>query len=262
MRRMKNDMVQILRDELTKRVEKNPRYSMRAFAKSLGINIGALSSLLNGKRPLTAKAAEQLCDKLGITPLKKSEIILRAAKRNGNNSLDLTFNRVEIEEEIFRAISDWYHWAILQLVKTEKYNQNLHTSDPKWISRQLQISETEAKLAIDRLLKLKLLVQGKNGLLERTKESITTANKSFTSAALKKWQRQIREKSIFSLENHPIEVRSHTSMTMAIDPKKIKEAKDLIDEFQERLAEFLEKGKKEKVYQLCVSLFPLQTQEN
>ena len=71
-------------------------------------------------------------------------------------------------------------------------------------------------------------------------------------------QKNLRKKAIKSLENDPIHTRSMTSMTMAIDPKKIKQAKELIDEFEINLSEFLEHGKKKEVYQLCISLFPLK----
>jgi uncharacterized protein (TIGR02147 family) len=254
---MKSDIVQILKTELSNRLQKNPRYSMRAFAQSLDLNVGSLSRFMSGRRPLTPKAAEKLCDKLGLSPLKKSQIILSLLGRS-----DFEFNRVDIEEETFRAISDWYHLAILQLVRTKVYRENFRNSNPRWVARQLKISEVEAKLAIERLLKLNILTKSSSGLLKRTEKNFSSANKNATSAALKKGQRQIREKAIASLENDPLELRSMTSMTMAIDPKKIAEAKKLIDEFQERLSEFLESGNKEKVYQLCVSLFPLQITEN
>lgn len=252
-------MIQILKNELARRIEKNPAYSMRAFAKSLDMNIGVLSGLINGKRALTAKAADALCDKLGIAPLKKSEIILATLKNPVRENSK--FDRVEIAEETFKAVSEWYHWAILQIVRTERYLKSAKHSDPKWMARELSISELQAKLAIERLISLNLLTRDQSGFLKRHSKNITIANKNATSAALKKWQRQLREKAIASLESDPIEVRSMTSITMAINPAKIKEAKSLIDEFQERLSEFLEQGSKKKVYQLCVSLYPLQKLE-
>ena len=52
-----------------------------------------------------------------------------------------------------------------------------------------------------------------------------------------------------------------TSVTMSIDPEKLEQARNLIQEFQERLDNFLESGEKKEVYQLTISLFPLQTLE-
>jgi uncharacterized protein (TIGR02147 family) len=262
---MNHEATQFLKQELARRMEKNPSYSMRAFAKALDLNVGVLSSLLSGKRPLTAKTAKALCEKLGVTPNERLEVLRAVAQDKMGEPLEngsVLAGRIELDQEVYRAVGDWYHWAILQLVRTRRYRESPTHSQPKWMAKKLRITETEAKLAVERLIKLGLLRLGKRGLLERTQERLTTANKSVTTGALRRWQKQIREKAIYSLENDPIESRSMSSITMAIDPAKIERARHLIDEFQEKLAEFLESGPKEKVYQLSVSLFPLQTQES
>ena len=96
------------------------------------------------------------------------------------------------------------------------------------------------------------------GFYARTNSKITTRDKQRTQAALVKWQKELREKAIQSLLTDPIEKRSMTSITMAIDPDKLSEARKYIDEFQEKLASHLESDEKKQVYQLTVSLFPIQ----
>ncbi len=239
---------------------------MRAFASLLGINIGSLSGILSGKRVLTTKAAERICDRLGLAPEERNQV-LHGLKSRSQKSAKIILSgdvpeRIEVEEETFRTISDWYHYGIMQLVRTKSYLEGTEHKGAKWIARQLRITELEAKLAIERLIKLDFLVIGKNGRLSRTEKRITTANKNLTSAALKKLQKQIREKAIHSIEHDSIEARSMTSLTMAINPRKIEQAKQLIDEFQEKLSDLLEEGNKEKVYQLEIGLFPIQNMEN
>jgi uncharacterized protein (TIGR02147 family) len=254
-----------IRNELQRRIDKNPRYTMRAFAKSLNLNIGTLSSLLQGRRPLTQKTAVRLFEKLGTAPHKQSEILEAIdASRAPTAQIEASLlrGRMELDEEIFQTISAWYHYGILQLVRTDNFGTEAKHSSARCIARKLKISETEASLAIERLLNVGLLKKNEKGVLTRTQNRITTANKTLTSAALKSLQKQIREKAIHSIENDSIDVRCMTSMTMAIDSSKIGEARNLIEEFQERLSRFLEKGRKESVYQLSVSLFPLQEMEN
>ena len=48
-----------------------------------------------------------------------------------------------------------------------------------------------------------------------------------------------------------------TGITMAIDSKKLKEAKKRITNFRRSLAEFLESGTRDSVYRLNLQLFPL-----
>ena len=57
-----------------------------------------------------------------------------------------------------------------------------------------------------------------------------------------------------------------TYMTMAIDETKISEAKLLIEEFTNKMSALLETGKRTRVYEYGVYLYPLQkenlTEEN
>ena len=72
---------------------------------------------------------------------------------------------------------------------------------------------------------------------------------------------QFLEKAVVSLEEDPIEERSITSMTMAIDPEKLPAAKKMIREFNQTLCQFLENGKRKRVYNLGVALYPIQKKE-
>jgi len=158
----------------------------------------------------------------------------------------------ELTAETFRVISDWYHYAILELTYTKGFKP-----EPKWIAKELGISEMEAKLAIQRLVSLELLTEMK-GTLKKTDATLTTADRQITTPALKRRQKQVLEKAIQSLESDPIEIRDTTALCMAIDPKKIPEAKWRIQEFKRSLCEFLESGDRAQVYELAISLFPTQ----
>jgi transcriptional regulator with XRE-family HTH domain len=50
----------MLADEFARRRKLNPRYSLRAFARSMHLEHSTLSQLLRGKRPLTWKAIRNL----------------------------------------------------------------------------------------------------------------------------------------------------------------------------------------------------------
>ena len=130
-------------------------------------------------------------------------------------------------------------------------------SSASWVAKELGINPLEAKLAIERLLNLGLLDQ-KDGKVFKTNERITTKDKHLTTPSLRRYQKQLLEKAIESLENDPIEVRSMCSMTMSVDPKNIPLAKKLIDECAKQISALLRNGKQEEVYQLQISLYPLQ----
>lgn len=82
------------------RKEKNPRYSLRAFARSLGVSSGQLSEILSGKRPLSHKLARRISIALALTEEESSKLIHLVSQQSqfleaaGSNSRQLS------EEEI------------------------------------------------------------------------------------------------------------------------------------------------------------------
>ena len=56
--------------------------------------------------------------------------------------------------EIFKIIGDWYHCAILELTYLSDFK-----AEPNWIAKKLGIGYLEAKLALERLISLGLLVK-------------------------------------------------------------------------------------------------------
>ncbi len=256
----------IIKEELARRCERNPRYSIRAFAKALQIDVGALSRVLAGKQIPSHKLAQKLIEALELEPEKSDVFVSSISETQGHRHLRRTspfFKKLQSKSvpqdlsiDLYRVIADWYHVAILELTFVEDFE-----STPRWISKNLGIGQTEARLAIERLLNLGLLAT-KNGRLIKTTEQLSTADKHLTTPALKKNQRQFLERAMVSLEEDPIEERSITSMTMAIDPAKLNEAKKMIREFNQTLCQFLESGKQKRVYNLGVALCPVQKKES
>jgi plasmid maintenance system antidote protein VapI len=82
------------------RKDKNPRYSLRAFARSLGVSSGQLSEILSGKRPLSHKLARRITVALALTDEESKKLVQLVSQQsqfleaNGNNSRHLS------EEEI------------------------------------------------------------------------------------------------------------------------------------------------------------------
>ena len=260
-----------IRDELAQRIEKNPRFSLRAFADQLGVGASVLSLILSGRRPISTRLVERIFSSLEfsegkkrnflesvlkeksdlglkrVSPKLKQHVIDSRERKNGRSAINIGLDE-------FRIISDWYHYAILELTSIKGFK-----ADFKWVSKSLEISEIEAKLAIERLFKLELL-ESRDGRWRKTNLSSDTKDKSKTSAFHKKRQRQMLLKSIESLENDPIELRNHSGITVAIDSKKLLEAKKRIGKFMWDLANELTTGEKDGVYEMQFSLFPLHKQ--
>jgi uncharacterized protein (TIGR02147 family) len=151
-------------------------------------------------------------------------------------------------------MSDWYHYAILELIKIENFP---HTTFD--FSRALGITKSEANIAVERMLRIGLLrIDSNDRYYESNSGFATNISGNLTSIGAKQLQKQILEQSAEALMNVSIELRNHTSMTMAIDPKLMPEAIERIKKFRRELSEFLEtNGAPTEVYQMSLSLFPV-----
>lgn len=248
----------VLREELGRRVEKNPRYSMRAFSKSLNIAASALSEIMNGRRTPSFKMASKITQSLGLAPDEHEtfmESIADEFKSKGLNKVlpakDKDSQEKSLSLETFKVMADWYHCAILELTFVKGFQSN-----PNWVASQLGIAPAQAKVAIERLKALELL-SDESGCLRKTDAHVSTADKTLSSAAHKRHQEQCLEMALNSLENDPIELRSMTTYTMAIDTKKMAQAKKLISKFNKDMGALMETGTREQVYNLSVALYPI-----
>jgi uncharacterized protein (TIGR02147 family) len=248
------DFRSLLQQELIRRCRNNPRYSLRSFAKSLEISSSALTEMINGKRTITKKSIEKCGLIIGLS-LDEVDAYIQSTKspeRIAIENSQINYRQITIDQ--YSLISDWYHYAIIELVKIEGFK-----SEASWIARALGITKTEASIAIERLLRLSLLEKTETGELVDTSEGYSTnINSDLTSVGAKQFQKQILEQSIEALMTVPIEKRNHTSMTMAINPELLPEAKQRITKFRRELCAFLEsKGPKVEIYQMSLSLFPI-----
>lgn len=62
------DLPALLEAELRRRRARNPRYSLRAFARALGTDHGTLSRIMRRERRLTARTIRRAGARLGLTP--------------------------------------------------------------------------------------------------------------------------------------------------------------------------------------------------
>ncbi len=80
---------QLLVSEFEKRKTRNPRYSLRAFARTLNLDNGFLSKLLSGKTMLSIDLADQLTKRLQLSKEERSEFIVSAIEEQKCHALYL-----------------------------------------------------------------------------------------------------------------------------------------------------------------------------
>lgn len=228
----------LLREEFGRRAARNPQYSLRSYAKSLGVNHSVLSLVLSGKRSASKKLINIIMTQL-------------PSDAAGDASGDYK----DISEEQHQIIADWVHYAILSLVELPDFKPN-----PRWIGERLGISSVKARFSWN------LLVE--NGLVakvgsrwQQTIPPIGLNNKKPMRPATN-LVRQFVEKASESFDNVPFEKRSLNNVTFAMNDEDVDYADEKLRMFWRRLTKNLAQRKKpNSVYALNVNLFPI-TQKN
>ncbi|MCM2322404.1 MAG: TIGR02147 family protein [Oligoflexia bacterium] len=244
-----------LQSELSRRAKENSSYSLRAFAKLLEVDPSALAKLLKGDRPLGPRLISRFGKSLGLAPDEIREFLdAREHARSRAPSRGASVPEYQqITLDTFRIISDWHHYAILELIRVDSFRP-----DSRWISSALGIPVNEVNFAVERMVRSGLLEITAEGKWLDLSEVSTNLVKPYFTDAQRKHQKQLLEKAIYALEHVPVARRDQTSITMAIDSERLGEAKERIKQFRRELAQFLSRGeKRDQVYQLAISLYPL-----
>jgi len=206
----------------------------------------ALSKILRGKRKITPLMHSRLGKRLG---LPESQINSYLSFAKVSESQDLGPPYTSMPTEIFEVISDWYHHAILELMKLQNFQNN-----PKWIAQKLDLSPNQARIAMERLVRVGLATD--EGKLISPQN--TSLNNDLKAGAYRQLQEQILELALRAVREIPIEHRDQSSMTMAVDSRRLPQARELIKRFRRQVCKLLQDSDHlDAVYQLSVSLYPL-----
>jgi uncharacterized protein (TIGR02147 family) len=260
-----------LQEEFLRRCRKNPRYSIRSYALALQTDFSTLAKMLKASRPIGPQTIRRMSARLGLTQAqtdsfvqnrrqqkklaRKSARIAASNPGDGEQSASALRDYQQIALDSFQIISDWYHYAILELMRVEGFTPNA-----RWIASQLGLKPSEATIAIERLIRVGLIEpKPEGGWRDTSNGSSTTLGGPDSAAAFRNLQRQILEKALAALDEIPVAFRDQTSMTMAIDSSKLPEARERAKKFRRELDQLLsgEGARCDAVYHLSLSLYPV-----
>jgi uncharacterized protein (TIGR02147 family) len=257
----------ILRDILAAKTGRNPSFSLRAFARALGVSHTYLSLVLNEKKKLSMHKVIEFSELLGMDEKQRNLFITAATTEKETQTLmtlgGQTFRvkrkkakpaiYFELEADRYKVLQEWYHIPILDLTLTKDFKAN-----PKWIAKRLQITTEQARSGLDRLIRLGLLAEV-DGKLQKTSENIWIGGKK-PSRIVRTYHQQMISRALNALDQgseESFEKRSVSSITIPINPAKVPEAKKRLEKFQRSLWQFLAEGESSELYQFNIQLFPL-----
>lgn len=243
-----------LKEDFSRRTRVNPSFSLRAYARYLGVHPSTLSQVLLGNRPLPRKAENEILERLRLSA--KERTLFRESLGHKKPRLDQirmrpSDERYLLDEAYFQIIAEWEHYAVLTLF-------DCHDFEPahEHIQRRLNISKPRVEVVLANLLKFGLLKRNKKGALVKAHASVRTTE-DVASHALRASHFDTLDLGKRKLEEVPLELRDFSSMMVALDEDKLPEAKQIIREFRQKMLALLKDGKRSTVFQLAIQFYPI-----
>ncbi|MBI3406181.1 MAG: TIGR02147 family protein [Acidobacteria bacterium] len=243
-----------LQQELARRCAKNPQYSLRAFARQLGMDHSTLSQVLRRKRALTPEVIRKLGARLRLDRASVSSFV-EHERQFGAGPSSAQREVQQLTHDTVNLVSDWYHYAILELVRLKEFRP-----DTRWIARVLGITTDEVNVALQRLIRLGMLdMRSRKEWVDSSGDTAASFD-DFTHAAIQHLSEQVRKLSLSAVRGVPAGYREHSSTTLAVSTVRLPEALERIARFRRELAGLLERdAERDDVYQLEINLFPVTT---
>lgn len=251
-----------LLEEFRSRRSRNPHYSLRAFARDLGMPASKLSQNLRGLCGISVAKAEKIAVKLQMRDDERQLFLAlvesqharsRVARQQATTALqkirEEKINELSLEK--FSTIRDWYHMAILEMTDIKGFR-----ADENWIAEKLGLPVDLVKEAVQRLQTLELLRIEGDGRWIQSQQDLELPS-GVPSRTIREHHKQILTKAIVAVDSVPVERREYSSMTFAMDKTVLNEMKNCIREFQRKMSRLSQQGEKDSVYILAMQLFPV-----
>ena len=250
-----------LLEEFRTRRGRDPQYSLRAFARDLGMPASKLSQNLRGLCGISVTKAGGLADRIQMRAEERSLFLTLVESRHARSRVareqaGLLLSRMREQKldvlslEKFAVVRDWYHFAILELTTVRDFEPNA-----EWIARRLAITVSEATEAVRRLRALGLLSVSDTGWGKASTDLEFAGADS--GSTVREHHRQVLTKAGAALDSVSPEGREFGTLTFAVDRARLPEMKTLVQEFQRKINALDQGGPKDAVYALSIQLFPL-----
>ena len=261
------DYREFLRDFYAERKANEYGFSYRAFSKRAGLrSTNYLKLVMDGDRNLTPEMAQQFargcgladraadyfCELVAFNQAQSAAERNRCHQRLGRFKQYRTLHKLDAAQAAYH--STWYLPVIRELAARPDFDP-----DPKWIAHALlpKISVSEARVALDTLIQLGLLVTDEQGHV-RQAQSLVTTGPGPLGHHIVNYHRTMLERAAAAIDEVPRDEREISSLTLCVSQDVLLDLKERIREFRRELLQLAElTGTPERVVQLNFQLFPL-----
>jgi len=256
-----------LRSVMAEKASHNPRFSLRAMAKVLGIAPSFLSTVLKGDKNISFEMAISFSKKLKLNDKEAAYFCLLVQKDSAKDPevreallgrvLDLNpkHQANDLSLEHFKIISDPLHFSILSATTLTDFQATART-----MAVALGQPQATVELALERLEMLEMIEKNDSGTYKKLKANPRVISQA-PNQALRKFHKETLALATESLETQTPQEKVVGSETFAIGEDQVEDFRKLADEFFDRALALSKKSKqKDYVYHLGVQFFNLTPQ--
>lgn len=241
-----------LKAKYEERKARNKKYSIRSFAKSLGVSPSLISQVFNDKKKISLGTYNRIKTHLNLNHIESENFNELFATRQKEDDLEYQkLQREKLTLDQFTKISNWQSFAILSLAKMDN-NKKGHY----WIAKQLAIKKEDALNYYQNLLS--------SGMIKEEAEHFYRTTKSFEidqkvpSSIISNFHKENLKKVINSIEQYSINERVLNSITISTSTELIPKIEKEMKVFCNRVDRLCEKeSKQNQVYNLSIQFSPL-----
>lgn len=240
-----------MRETLSLKQRNNPHYSLRAYARDIGIHPATLSQIINGKRALPVKNSENVIQRLNLGPKEKALFVESLKKKRDYEALS-EMDRFILDESYYKILAEWEHFSVLELFSLPNFERTKED-----ICKRLDLTVNRTDVVVNNLYIAKLIDLDSKGKLLRLHTEFTTAD-DISNQALKDSHKEAMQMGISKIDEYEVDLRDFSSLTIAFDLTQMKEAKALIRELRLKMLALANKGSNQtEVYQMAIQFYPL-----
>lgn len=241
---------------------RNPKFSLRAWARQLGYkNPSLLSDIICGRRSPSRDFLMKLSSHLMLSQDVQKRLLESASRATSRvRRRELTSSTFKLDLDDFRLIAEWYHLAILELFDLKTFKP-----DPRWIARHLckPVSVNLIQDALDRLQRLGFVVRDEYGSLKKSPMADAYfIGRRQSNEAIRMHHSQTVSMALETL-TQSLDARDFSGTTFAIRREAAESVRKEIYRFHKRLLTLqAPAGDGDEVLRVNVQMFRLDKNDN
>jgi uncharacterized protein (TIGR02147 family) len=244
-----------------------PFFSYRFIGNRVGMDSSYVIKVLQGNLHITSKKINDFIKLLELDEPEAEyfETLVHFGRAKTESQRKLYFDRLfslssvkaqKLEPHQYEFFQKWYYSAIWAVINCAPFNGDFHALAQKCMP---EITTRDAKIAVNLLVKLGLIIKEVDGNYHTTGQNLTTGWKWY-SQAIENNQREMIRLAEEAIGRFTKEARDISTVTIGIDEKALPEIREHIQQFRSSLISIVNSyAGTGRVYQLNIQLFPLST---